>query len=235
MNKELEQDLTFGETISNLRKKNDFTKKEVAEYVGCSQTYIADIEKKKKIPGDNIVLKLAELFKYDRRELLFLAKRDATVPEAKELFNTKKKSYERDDNVEPASMGKLIDIPLLSWVQAGEMTGYDDRYPYPGCSDEYISTDIKGEHLFALRVKGESMSPKFLEGDIVIVNPDAQVNSGDFIVVKDMINQETMLKQLKKYSNNLMILHPLNPSYKDIEFTENYIIIGRIVRKQTNL
>ena len=324
----LEKDLSFGETISFLRKKNGFTKKDVSEYVGCSQTYIADIEKK-KIPQDMIVIKLAELFKYSKTKLLFLAKRESTVPEAKDIFRIQSEIFEKDlvndyfltilskndvpimdriakidlskkiweqidlkspkvakditlsdylvftkksdneiidtlkkiidrvdyniknnsvtvilknkerdkfnRNVEPATLGKLMNIPLLTWVQAGDMTEYDDRYPYPGCSDEYISTDLTGEHIFALRVKGESMSPKFLDGDIVIVNPDAQVDNGDYVIVKDVVNSETMLKQLKKYSNDLLVLHPLNPSFSDVEFDKNYVIIGRVVRKQTNL
>jgi len=340
----LDKEMSFGETISFLRKSNGFTKKEVAEYVDCSQTYIADIEKRKKIPSDNIIIKLAELFKYKKKTLLFLAKREATVPEARELFRIQKELYERelicdyfltvltfvpvgsdkgeiplingekkiefakmiwdeidlnyidlikkphlvaatDDikysdilkfikksdeeiidlikqlinkieynidsgdikvtfrssitdqmrNVEPASMGTLIDIPLLTWVQAGDMTDYEDTYPYPGCSDEYISTDLRGDHLFALRVKGDSMTPKFLEGDIVIVNPDAQTVNGDYVVVKDIVGQETTLKQLKTYSNNVMVMHPLNPIYPDVELDENCVIIGRVVRKQTNM
>jgi SOS-response transcriptional repressor LexA/DNA-binding XRE family transcriptional regulator len=345
MDKELEREMTFGETIGFLRKKNNFTKKEVAEYVGCSQTYIGDIEKKKKIPSDHLVVKLAELFKHNKKSLLFLAKRDATVPEAKDVFKIQKEIFERDlindyfltilsfvpdnyskkdvpimdrnrklelskeiweeidnqyiktigkpyhifkeidikisgylkylqksdkeiidiliqiidkieyyvydncvkvslkkrdkvsfsNNVEPANLGNLVNIPLLTWIQAGEMTEYDDKYPYPGCSDEYITTDLKGEHLFALRVKGDSMSPKFLEGDIVIVNPDVQTGNGDYVIVKDVVSDETMLKQLKIYSNKLIVLHPLNPSYKDIEFSKNYVVIGRVVRKQTNL
>jgi SOS-response transcriptional repressor LexA/DNA-binding XRE family transcriptional regulator len=345
MKKEFEREMTFGETIALLRVENGFTKKEVAEYVNCSQTYIADIEKKDKIPSDTIIVKLAELFKYNKKKLLFLAKRDATVPEAKDIFKIPDELFERElindyfltvmtfktdkhlnkdalimdksrkaelsrkifekidskypdvagrpyfiskeadikiseylklsqksdkeiieilisiiekveydvktkdvkvylnsgisgnlkGNVEPANLGEMVSIPLLTWVQAGEMTGYDDKYPYPGCSDEYITTDLKGEHLFALRVKGDSMSPKFLEGDVVIINPDAHTDNGDFIIVKNEVNHETMLKQLKKYSNDLIILHPLNPSYSDVELSENYKIIGRVVRKQTNL
>jgi SOS-response transcriptional repressor LexA/DNA-binding XRE family transcriptional regulator len=344
MSDEPEKAMTFGETIRFLRESNGLTKKDTAGYVRCSPTYIANIEKKNVIPSDDIIIKLANLFKYNKKKLLFLAKRESTVPEAKDLFATQKDIFERElindyfltiihitpdafsakdiplmdknqkvklskkiwekinyrysheaggtsfifkeadikisdylngsqksdgeiinilkkiidkieyniyseetrvyfkreekktlENVEPARLGKMINIPLLTWVQAGGMTEYDDKYPYPGYSDEYISTDLKGEHLFALRVRGDSMSPKFLEDDIVIVNPDAQPENGSYVIVKDIISNETTLKQLKIYSNDLMVLHPLNPLYTDIEFGKNCKIIGKVVRKQTNL
>ncbi len=338
--------MTFGETIKYLRESNKLTKRETAEYVKCSPTYIANIEKRNVIPGDVIIIRLANLFKYDKKRLLFLAKHEATVPEAKDIFKAPGKIYERElindyfltiivlapenflakdvpvidkskkmelsrkiwekidiksvslpddppfvlfkeanlriseylnnspmkdeeiisilkkvidrveynihneeislffkgkselssgDNVEPANLGELVNIPLLSWVQAGGMTAHDDKYPYPGCSEEYIATDLRGEHLFALRIKGDSMTPKFLEGDIVIVNPDAQSVNGSYVIVKDIVTHETTVKQLKTYSNNLSVLHPLNPAYPDIELNENHQIIGRVVRKQTNL
>ncbi len=335
--------MTFGETIRELREANKLTKRETATYAKCSPTYIAKIEKENVIPGDEIIIRLANLFKYNKKKLLFLAKKESTVPEAKKLFETQLEIFEKElindyfltivtlspadyntddvplmdtakkralakkvweeidthystnmderfilfyhsnihisdylnkslksmdiiktlkkmiesieynihddkvtvyfiapektqvhSNVEPANLGALTSIPLLTWVQAGEMTDYSDKYPYAGCSDEYISTDLRGDHLFALRVKGDSMTPKFLEDDIVIVDPDQHPENGSFVVIANIDTNETTLKQLKIYSNDLMVLHPLNPVYSDTEFCNCHKIVGRVVRKQTN-
>jgi phage repressor protein C with HTH and peptisase S24 domain len=49
---------------------------------------------------------------------------------------------------------------------------------------EWIGSDIKGEHNFALRVKGDSMEPEFNEGDIII-SPTAKAVTGDYVVAKN--------------------------------------------------
>ncbi len=48
-----------------------------------------------------------------------------------------------------------------------------------------IKSDIKGEHNFALRVKGDSMESEFNDGDIIIVNPTAKAETGDYVVAKN--------------------------------------------------
>jgi len=98
-------------------------------------------------------------------------------------------------------------------------------------ADEWTESDVKGPHVFALRVKGDSMVPEFNEGDIVVVSPHSRAASGDYAVVKND-EEEVTLKQFKKYGTK-RILHPLNPKYQDIELSDKkqYRIVGRIMEK----
>jgi SOS-response transcriptional repressor LexA len=98
--------------------------------------------------------------------------------------------------------------------------------------DEWTETDVQGKKIFALRVKDDSMEPEFVEGDVIVVNPNIEVNPGDFVVVESE-GEEASFKQLKEYGETL-VLHSLNPKYADIEIKEgyNYRILGRVVKKE---
>jgi phage repressor protein C with HTH and peptisase S24 domain len=100
-----------------------------------------------------------------------------------------------------------------------------------GDAEEWIESDAKGPHVFALRVKSDSMEPEFNEGDIIIVSPHVRAASGDYVVKND--NEEVTLKQFKKYGTK-RILHPLNPKYEGIELSDKkqFRIVGKIVEKK---
>ncbi len=86
--------------------------------------------------------------------------------------------------------------PLISWVQAGHWQELDwnfavehagEVWPCPvGCSDE----------TFVLRVKGQSMEPRFNEGDLIFVDPHAEPGHKTFIVVRSNDSMEATFKQL---------------------------------------
>ncbi len=118
-------------------------------------------------------------------------------------------------------------------VQAGQFTEYtDNEYP-EGWADDFVWSTEKGTHVFALRITGESMKPVFNEGDIVVVNPDKEVVSGNFAVVKLLKSNETTIKRIEFY-DELIILRPVNDAYKPITIKaqdrENRIrIVGKVV------
>ena len=67
---------------------------------------------------------------------------------------------------EPTALGKMRKmIPVISWVAAGKWTETGETFLEEDVI-EWIETDVKGEHNFALHVKGDSMEPEFKEGEI---------------------------------------------------------------------
>ena len=60
---------------------------------------------------------------------------------------------------------------------------------------------------FALRVIGDDMSPEFLDGHIVVVDPGGLVKTGSFIIART--DDETVLRQLR-IENNKYYLSTLN-------------------------
>lgn len=134
-------------------------------------------------------------------------------------------------NIEPAEMGGRL-IPFGSWVKGGK-----PHIPIELSQSEGppVLTDCRDPKAFALRVLGDSMEPEFHEGDIIIISPDAEVNSGDFVVA--IIDGETTFKQFKKY-NNYIVLRPLNHSQEHEEIVIKgkrgtlFSIIGKVVEKK---
>lgn len=68
-----------------------------------------------------------------------------------------------------------------------------------------------------LVVKGDSMSPRIMEGDVLVVKLQDDAESGDIVVA--MINgEDATVKRLIKYADGIM-LQALNPAYEPMYFT----------------
>ncbi len=80
--------MTFAEIIKLHRERLGLNKKQLAEKVGVTQPYIVQIENDGKIPGDGVVLRLADALGLDRRELLFSAYRARASDDTRHYFHS---------------------------------------------------------------------------------------------------------------------------------------------------
>lgn len=130
-------------------------------------------------------------------------------------------------------LGRVRVIPLLTWVQAGALRSAEDLYPYAGAAEEYLSVSVRGEHCFSLKVRGDSMLPDFREGDMIVIDPDLQPRSGDYVVVViDGTGEATFKRYMKKKDGE--VLMPLNPDYSPIVLRPEHRIVGKVVRLVRN-
>ena len=114
-------------------------------------------------------------------------------------------------------------VPLLGDIAAGGLQGAVEHLEgflaVPSGPTSAIHTDR-----FALRVKGDSMSERIEDGDVVILRPPP-FRSGDICAVRH--EDETTLKYLDLYSDDRALLRPHNPSYAPIEVDrENIYVAG---------
>lgn len=197
--------MSIATQIKELRKSKDLHQKEVAKKLGVKPGIISFWEKGKRTPNANNRRKLCSLF-------------GITEPE---LFGS-------NPVKQPFEMQK---VPIISWINANHFGPIDDPFP-AGISDEYIYTGAKGEHIFALKVQNDCMEPEFVEGDIIVIKPNVQITSGDYVIIADREASSATFKQYKEYGTK-KILHPLNPKYKDIELDhkKQYTIVGKIIEK----
>ena len=71
---------------------------------------------------------------------------------------------------------------------------------------------VPGEYRY-VRVEGDSMSPKILEGALALVHLQPDVESGELAIVI-LAGEEAMLKQvIKGPSNGCISLNSFNPAY----------------------
>lgn len=136
-------------------------------------------------------------------------------------------------NVTPSALtGKRL--PVVSWVQAGVWSGIADNF-HPGDADDWVTPeDPMGIHAYALRVRGDSMAnpaglPTFPEGMIIMIEPDVEPKTGDFVIVRCNGDEEATFKKLTRESGTYY-LTPLNPRYPVVPLPKDAVFCG-VVRE----
>jgi len=86
---------------------------------------------------------------------------------------------------------------------------------------------------FGLKVNDDSMSPRILDGDTIIVRQQSDADSGDIVLVQ-IDDERPTCKQLMKSADGISLIS-FNPTYPPVTFSNKEIkkipvvIIGRVV------
>ena len=123
-----------------------------------------------------------------------------------------------------------VKIPVLGKVQAGiPVEAIEEILDY----EEITPEMARGGDYFGLQVRGDSMEPKFSEGDVVIVRKQSYIDTGDIAIVL-VDGYEATMKKVKKTPDGIMLI-PMNTIY-DVMFYTNeeieylpVIVIGKVV------
>lgn len=98
-------------------------------------------------------------------------------------------------------------VPIIGSITCGERVSPDtERDGYADLPD-----GVKAD--FALRCKGESMIPTFLEGDLVLIRQQPEVNNGQIAAVN--IDGETTLKHIYHQDGGVLLVAD-NPAYPPV-------------------
>ncbi len=202
---------------------------------------------KDKIIWDNVT----DILKEKGWNLVDLAKRMSVTPQAVNSLRT--------SGIGPRSVRKLSEalgvseirlvalpaphrgqrpIPVISWVHAGAFAECVDSWP-PGVSgegDPVFSYEKTGPNAFGLRVEGDSMLPRFMPGDIVVVDPAVRCDNGSICVV--WVNGDVSLKQFWEKEGEI-VLRPMNDRYPETIIKKDsrvdFRVIGRVVDVKVKL
>lgn len=124
-----------------------------------------------------------------------------------DYFHIEKSDLIEDKTDKPSSPAKGIRIPVLGRVAAGipieAITNIEDW-------EEIPQSMAKTGEYFALKIAGKSMEPRMMDGDVVIVRRQPDVDSGDIAVVLVNGNDATV-KQISKSDAGLTLIG-WNPS-----------------------
>lgn len=103
-----------------------------------------------------------------------------------------------------------VRIPVLGTIPAGiPLDAIEDILDWEEIPAAWGSGD---RQYFGLRVKGDSMYPRYLEGDTVILQKEKTCESGDDCAV--LVNgEEATLKQVMIRGDGSLELRPANPAY----------------------
>jgi repressor LexA len=235
--------MSLGQIIRSKREELDLTLDEVSRKVGYSKPYLSTIEtgKVKNPPSDDLLTRLERVLKFEQGLLLHLAHMERMPSDVRSIYESKEaenqklrqllqrlaqkkaktsevsavlartKRLTKEDRA-GMSAGRLV--PIINKVAAGYPAQFNDLdYPV-GVADDYVRCpDLHDPNAFAVRVVGDSMEPRFHEGDIVIFSPAVEVQNGDDCFVRFTLPHETTFKRVFFEKGDKVRLQPRNERY----------------------
>ena len=122
--------------------------------------------------------------------------------------------------------------PLIAWDEVGKGREISEDKP-PTYNTQLLICPVKcSEETFVLRVRGASMEPKFREGELIFVDPQAPAEHGNYVVVRFEASNEVTFKQLI-VEEGKQYLKTLNPDWPNriIEVAADTVLCGVIIFK----
>lgn len=199
-----EQKEIFAENLNRLVNSRNLSQREIATRINVSpQTFNTWIQGK-AIPRMGKIQLLADYFKIEKSDLI-----------------------EKKTNV---TLSQGIKIPVLGTVPAGiPISAVEDILDYEEIPQSWAN---QGE-FFALKIKGDSMEPRMISGDVAIVKQQSDADSGDVVIA--LVNgNEATCKKLEKTNNGIMLIST-NTKYAPMFFSNEQIselpvvILGKVV------
>lgn len=184
----------FTDNFAKQMKRADKNQKEVADALGVSAPTVHDWLKGKKMPKMTNVQRLADYFGVNLSDLIEL----------------------KDDALDAANW-KPNRIKVYGSVPAGvPIEAVEDVLDWEDVPMDWVAT---GDKYIGLRVKGDSMYPKYIDGDTVIVKLQPDCESGQDAVVY-VNGYDATLKKVIKQQDGIM-LQPINPDYEPKKYGYN--------------
>lgn len=194
--------MDFGGKIKMYREGLGMTQDELADLVGYkTRSSIAKIESGHSDVSRNKIVEIAKALRVSPADLMGWG-----------------------DEPEGPCNGEALSslrIPVLGRIPAGvPIEAVEEILDYEDLSAK--NYDISKDY-FALLVIGDSMSPKYEEGDVVIVErtPDCLSGSDCVVLVND---HDATLKRVYKYENGAIELRPLNSRYEKTMYSMNEVL-----------
>lgn len=230
--------MTLGTRIREARQARKMSRPELSRRSGVKYPTLAGIENDDQT-SSTLLPDIAQALEVRIEWLRFgkgprdLNEGRSHLDESSRLKTTQSASepfHVRDDRG-PYAGGQAIRLfPLISWVQAGDWTDLAEQRPSAE-ADEWLPCATRcGPRTFVLRVQGRSMEPRFTEGELIFVDPDAEARNGSFVVVRLDDDQQATFKQLV-VEGNRRFLRPLNERWPDpiIEINGHATVCGVVV------
>nr|DAU00051.1 MAG TPA: Repressor protein CI [Caudoviricetes sp.] len=202
----------FSSNLLHLLSKHNLTQKEVADKIGVSPQTFNTWCQGIAIPRMGKIQKLADYFNVNKSVLIDGTKKDTgtyNIEFIPDMTTTKIKVYGSVPAGVPVTaiedIQGTVDIPS-HWLSSG--------YDYMG-----------------IVVKGDSMFPKYQEGDIVVIRVQPDCENGQDCVVYINGDEATLKKVIK--NSDCIILQPMNSEYTPIVVdynSEDFKILGVVVQ-----
>ncbi|MFH1616831.1 MAG: XRE family transcriptional regulator [Planctomycetota bacterium] len=235
--------MSLGQIIRRKRLELRMTLDEVSRKAEFSKPYLSAIEtgKAKNPPSDQLLGRLEIILDFKKGLLLRIAHMERLPADIREEYEIaeaenqrwrqiiKRIVHSRSETAEIALLfggndlnfeqsvsgfraGRMV--PIINKITTGYPMDFDDMEYLIAVADDYVRCpDLYDSSAFAVCVIGDSMQPRFNEGDIVILSPAVEVRSGDDCFVTFSMPHETTFRRVFFESCNSVRLQPRNEKY----------------------
>ena len=238
--------MSLGQILRQRREELKLTLDEVANRVDFSKPYLSTIETErvKNPPSDELLSRLEKVLKFETGMLIHIAHMEGLPADIREEYESTEAENQKwrqvvqsviDNKTKTSNLKRMLTknklklnedksilspghlVPIINKVSAGYPTDFNDMdYPV-GIADDYVRCpDLHDPNAFAVRVVGDSMEPKFNEGDIVVFSPATEVHNGDDCFVRFTMPHETTFKRVFFEKAKTIRLQPRNDKYPPI-------------------
>lgn len=219
--------MTFCERLDLLCKERHISKRKLERDVGLGNGTTS--KWKDKNPNQDSLQKVSEYFGVT---VSYLIGESDFRTEQEAVIDGWNKKFKDTAGTEVKRIESGVRIPVVGEVPCGipieaiEMLDVDE---WEEISEKMSSTG----KFFGLKVKGDSMSPRILDGDVLIIKQQSTAESGDIVIAKVEGNEATC-KKFVKHDNGVSLV-PYNPSYPPMYFSNEELsskavtIVGKVV------
>lgn len=196
----------FGKYIKNIRESKKISLRQVDYLSEITFSNLSMIENGTRRATPFILKELSKVYDVNYIELL---------QKAGYIDLAEKETI---DSIEAKSKKNKI-VNVYSSVHAGILSEMiENIVDTEEISEKMVNSD---KTYFGIKVKGDSMSPKYIENDTLIVEKCNSCNSGEDCIVA-VNGDEAFLKRVYLNENGIT-LQALNPNYKPLVYTNKEI------------
>ncbi len=128
----------------------------------------------------------------------------------------------------PIEPDNLFEVPVLGTIRAGQPIYAQENIEGYMLVDRSIVRVGPGEEVFYLRVTGDSMTPKYQPGDLVLIRRQPAVANGEVAAV--IIDDENATLKKVYNINGEVWLYSTNPAYEPFKVSANQIyVLGKVL------
>lgn len=188
-------DKMIGLRIREARKRAGLRQDELGAQIGIGKSSISEWESGKRSPDIDKIEDIAKVLKVSAAYLMGWEEKNLT---------SSPPTIKRISDMEPQR------IRLIGEVAAGEPILAEEDY------EVYIDVDAPVKADYALTVRGDSMEPTYLDGDVIYIRERPDVDDGQIAVV--LIDDSATLKYVYHQKDGVLLVSE-NPKYPPMHRT----------------
>lgn len=213
--------------IRALREKLDISQEKLAARVGTSQPQIKRLEAGERKLTKEWAERIAPHLGVNPEELMFGGAASALA--LNHVSKEPEKAYETE--IPNAQIrGKVEGFGRKIPVFGQAVGGIDGEFLMNGSILFEVMAPPVISHLskaYAVSVAGDSMSPRYEDGEICFVDPSRRVKRGDYVIAQIRLEEEgailAYVKRFVRWNSDELVLEQFNPA-KELRFRSENVV-----------